>query len=121
MKPDLGVVRIGQAECAEVRQIASHRDVSGRLSQGQAEHLLEQHLVELVGERSRLRRIQFADGLFDLCVDLRAADLSEVALRARAVDLGQARQWECVTAPGELGDVEVTDRDVVGEEALPPA
>ena len=54
---------------------------------------------------------------FGLRVDLRTADLAEVALRVGRVDLVEAAQRERVADPAELGDVEVAGNDVVREEA----
>ena len=86
---DLAVVRVGKAEGAEVRQSAADRDVSGRLGQRQAETLGPDQLVELVGQVARLGRVEFVERLLDLGVDLRAADLAEVAFCLGRVDLRQ--------------------------------
>ena len=74
------VVQVAQAGSAIVGESASDGDVSRRLYQRQAEALLPDHQVELVGEPARGARVQLGQCLLDLLVDLRGADLAEVAL-----------------------------------------
>ena len=62
-EPDLAVVQVTDAGRAEVRQVAAHRDVAGRLEQRQAETDVEDHLVEFIGQCACLRGVEFVEGL----------------------------------------------------------
>ena len=114
---DRRVVHVGQSGRAVVGQIASYRDVAGRLEQRQVEAFLPDHRVDLVGEYARLVLVQLGQRLIDLGVDRGVADFAEVAVTVRGVYLRQRGQRESVTRPTELNDIEVADAHVLAEEA----